>query len=141
MGSSTSPREIDVLVVGAGPAGATVALNLAPLRQVALVDRRARPGPRIGESLPPAARRLLTDMGLWESFTAEGHSHCYANRAAWGSAQPVETDFLRDPDGHGWDIDRARFEVWLRAVAVDRGAIQIRYSRERWQQGAGENAG
>ena len=129
MVSTVSRREVEVLVVGAGPAGATVALNLAPLRQVALVDRRARPGPRIGESLPPAARRLLTDMGLWESFTAEGHSPCYGNRAAWGSAQPVETDFLRDPDGHGWHIDRARFEVWLRAVAVDRGALLLAPAR------------
>src|SRR5262245_44885249 len=101
MASSTRLREIDALVVGAGPAGATVALNLAPLCQVALVDRRARPGPRIGESLPPAARRLLTDMGLWDSFTAAGHYPCYGNRAGWGSAQPIETDFLRDPDGHG----------------------------------------
>ena len=129
MVSTVKRREVDVLVVGAGPAGATVALNLAPLRQVALVDRRSRPGSRIGESLPPAARRLLTDMGLWESFTAEGHSPCYGNRATWGSAQPVETDFLRDPDGHGWHIDRARFEVWLRAIAVDRGALLLAPAR------------
>jgi len=129
MGSTTSPRDIEVLVVGAGPAGATAALNLAPLRRVALVDRRSRPGPRIGESLPPAARRLLTDMGLWESFRGEGHSPCYANCAAWGSTQPVEIDFLRDPDGHGWHIDRARFEVWLRGVAVARGALLLAPAR------------
>src|SRR5262245_16590112 len=129
MGSSIRPLEIEVLVVGAGPAGATVALNLAPLCRVVLVDRRARPGPRIGESLPPAARRLLTDMGLWGSFTAENHSPCYGNRAAWGSAQPLETDFLRDPDGPGWHIDRAQFETWLRAIAVDRGALVLAPAR------------
>jgi len=140
MGSSTSPRDIDVLVVGAGPAGATAALNLAPIRQVALVDLRSQPRPRIGESLPPAARRLLSDMGLWDSFTAEGHSPCYGNRAVWSSPEPVETDFLRDPDGHGWHIDRARFELWLRDCAVDRGAMlvapgrmqAIRRDGQRW---------
>jgi len=125
MGSRTSLRELEVLVVGAGPAGATVALNLAPIRRVALVDLRSHPRPRIGESLPPAARRLLSDMGLWESFKVEGHSPCYGNRAAWGSPQPVETDFLRDPDGHGWHIDRGRFELWLRGIAVDRGAMLL----------------
>jgi flavin-dependent dehydrogenase len=140
MGSSTSLRAIDVLVVGAGPAGATAALNLAPVRRVALIDRRSRPGPRIGESLPPAARRLLTDMRLWDSFAAECHSPCYGNRASWGSGQPTETDFLRDPDGHGWHLDRARFERWLRGIAEDRGASLLAPARiqslywdgERW---------
>jgi len=123
--ATTRVREVDVLVVGAGPAGATAALNLAPTRTVVLVDRESHPRPRIGESLPPAARRLLTDMGLWESFQSQGHSPCYGNRAVWGSLQPFETDFLRDPDGHGWHIDRARFDMWLRGVAVDRGATLL----------------
>jgi len=118
-------REVDVVVVGAGPAGATAALNLAPTRTVALVDRDLHPRPRIGESLPPAARRLFTDMGIWKSFQSQGHSPCYGNRAVWGSPQPFETDFLRDPDGHGWHIDRARFDVWLREIAVDRGAMLL----------------
>jgi flavin-dependent dehydrogenase len=141
MGSKTSLREIEVLVVGAGPAGATAALNLAPTRQVAVVDLRSDPLPRIGESLPPAARRLLTDMGLWESFQAEGHSPCYGNRAQWGATAPFETNFLRDPDGHGWHLDRARFELWLRNIAVDRGAALLAPARlksiyrdgERWR--------
>ncbi len=125
MASKTKFREVDVLVVGAGPAGATAALNLAPTRAVALIDLRSHPRPRVGESMPPAARRLLTDMGLWDSFQAEGHSPCYGNRAVWGSAQAFETDFLRDPDGHGWHIDRAQFDLWLRAIAVDSGAVLL----------------
>jgi flavin-dependent dehydrogenase len=122
-------REVDVLVVGAGPAGATTALNLAPTRTIALVDRESHPQPRIGECLPPAARRLFTDMGVWESFQAEGHSPCYGNRAVWGSPQPSETDFLRDPDGHGWHVDRAQFDMWLRGIAVERGAELVAPSR------------
>jgi flavin-dependent dehydrogenase len=118
-------REVDALVVGAGPAGATAALNLAPTRTVALVDRESRPRPRIGESLPPAARRLLIDMGIWEAFQSQGHSPCYGNRAVWGSTEPFETDFMRDPDGHGWHIDRARFDMWIRQIALDRGATLL----------------
>jgi flavin-dependent dehydrogenase len=117
--------EVDVLVVGAGPAGATAALNLAPTRRVALVDAQTQSGPGIAESLPPAARRLLADMGLWERFQLERHSPCYGNRTTWGSPHAVETDFLCDLDGHGWHINRARFDVWLRNMAAERGAFLL----------------
>jgi flavin-dependent dehydrogenase len=133
--------EADALIVGAGPAGCAAAINLAPLRQVLLVERRAEVTPRVGESLVPAARRLLTDMGLWESFIAEGHEPWYGNRAVWGAPEPLEVDFMRDPDGHGWHLDRARFEQWLRAHATKRGAgfiapasvDHLAHDGERWQ--------
>jgi flavin-dependent dehydrogenase len=114
--------ETDVAVIGAGPAGAAAALNLAPHRSVLLVERRTEASDRIGESLPAAAGRLLRDMGLWEAFLAEGHAPCYANRSVWGDVTPVEQDSLRNPDGHGWHLHRARFEQGLRAAAIARGA-------------------
>ncbi len=114
----------DVLILGAGPAGAIAALNLASTRRVIVVDRRVAPVARIGESLPPAARRLLTDMGLWDDFLRQGHAACYGNRSLWNGVN-AEHDFLRDPDGQGWHIDRAQFESWLQAHAVDRGATLL----------------
>jgi flavin-dependent dehydrogenase len=114
--------ETDVVVVGAGPAGAAAALNLAPTRRVVLVERRAGDPRRIGESLPPAARRLLADMGLLDEFLAERHLPCHGNRAVWGPGAAIEADYLRDLDGHGWHLDRARFDAWLRRTAVARGA-------------------
>lgn len=117
--------EADVLILGAGPAGAVAALNLAPTLRVVLIDRRAAPPVRIGESLPPAARRLLAAMGLWESFLRERHAPCHGNRAQWGSEALVEADFLRDLDGPGWHLDRARFETWLRDAARSRGAALL----------------
>lgn len=116
--------QVDVLILGAGPAGATAALNLAPGCRTLLLDRQPVPAQRIGESLPPAARRLLTDMGLWETFLAQGHAPCHGNRSLW-NGEPAEQDFLRDPDGHGWHLDRARFEAWLRAKAQERGAALL----------------
>jgi flavin-dependent dehydrogenase len=115
--------EADALIVGAGPAGTTAALNLAPFHRVMLIDRRKAPTPRIGESLPGAARRLLVDMGLWEGFVADGHAPCHLYRSLWGGgSELMEKDALRDPDGCGWHLDRARFEARLRETAIARGA-------------------
>jgi flavin-dependent dehydrogenase len=124
-------KACEVLVVGAGPAGATAALNLAPLHRVLLVERHPAFPVRIGESLPPAARSLLSAMGLWDTFVAEGHEPCHATRAVWGSREPVETDHLRDPEGPGWHLDRARFDAWLRQEAVARGAALLCPARLR----------
>lgn len=112
----------DVLIVGAGPAGCCAALNLAPFCRVLLIDRHADPVPRAGESLPPAANKLLADMGMLEDFKQQGHLPCYGNQSRWGSDQVMETDFLRDPMGHGWHLDRPVFEGWLRRKAQQRGA-------------------
>ncbi len=111
----------DVLVVGAGPAGCSAAMTLAPHYRVALVDRNTDFNFRIGESLCPAGRRLLHKMDLWQDFQKQNHQPCFGNRSLWGNDQILETDFLRDPDGNGWHLDRARFDLWLREHAVQRG--------------------
>ena len=116
--------QADVLIVGAGPAGATAALNLAGRHRVLLVDRLATPLARIGESLPPAAARLLRDMGLLDSFLLQGHAPYHGNRAWWNGAW-TEHHFLSDPDGHGWHLARGTFDLWLRDEARRRGAALL----------------
>lgn len=95
---------------------------LAPRHRVLLLDRREEPDERVGESLIPAARRLLKDMRLLDAMEAGGHAPYLGNRAFWGGTQLETTDFLSDPDGSGWHIDRAGFESFLRNAALSRGA-------------------
>ncbi|MGA5821282.1 tryptophan 7-halogenase [Kitasatospora sp. NPDC094028] len=120
---------VDALVAGGGPAGAVAALVLARAgHRVELLDdggRAPRPdGPafKIGEFLPPAARPLLRDLGLLDGFLAAGHPVSTGTYAAWGSAALHGRSHLFDPYGHGWHLDRLRFDAFLRDAAVAAGA-------------------
>lgn len=119
---TAAPLELDVLVLGAGPAGASAAMRLAPHCRVAMAARAAPRGRLIGESLPAAARPLLRDLGLWPAFEAQRHQPAWSSVSVWGGRQPVHRDALEDPNGHGWHLDRARFDGLLRDAAVARGA-------------------
>lgn len=115
-----------MIVVGAGPAGSALACQLAPTRRVLLLEREPTSSsvvPRIGESLPGAARVLLTRLGVFERFVADAHDERGATISAWDDDAPVWFDSVRDPNGPGWHLDRARFDASLRRAAGEAGAV------------------
>ncbi|MGA7730213.1 MAG: NAD(P)/FAD-dependent oxidoreductase, partial [Chloroflexia bacterium] len=91
-------------------------------RRVLLLDKSRAGDFKIGEGLPPAAMPMLRDLGLGERFLAEGHLPSYGTLSAWGSPFLQSTDFIFDPNGHGWHLDRARFDAFLRDQAREAGA-------------------
>ncbi|GAA2152429.1 flavin-dependent dehydrogenase [Humibacillus xanthopallidus] len=136
--------EVDVVVVGGGPAGASLATSLATrmatrsgaTHRVLVIDRgtpgreRGPSRPGLGETLPGAAARLLRELGVWDGFVAQGHPPCHARLSRWGSPELLVQDALRDLDGAGWSIDRTAFDDLLLAGARSRGAV-VRSGRAR----------
>src|SRR2546427_9154004 len=121
MAAASLPDELDVLVVGAGPAGAAVAAQLAGHCRVALVGRAVQAGRAIGETLPAAARVILSDLGVWDAFAAQGHRPAWSRRSLWGSSEVIFQDALFDPHGAVWHLDRKRFDAMLLEAARSRG--------------------
>jgi flavin-dependent dehydrogenase len=59
---------------------------------------------------------------VWDRFRADGHTESPGIVAAWGQAEPYANDFLRNPYGAGWHVDRNRFDAMLAGAAAGAGA-------------------
>lgn len=132
----------DVAVFGSGPAGAIASLMLAlDGKQVVLVDKDGERAMKIGESLPGSATLLLKHLGLLHLVENSSHSPCYGNVFAWGGdGKTASTDFIVDPHGTGWHLERARFDRDLKQQALNQGVVfkpgyfsQGRFDGRQWE--------
>ncbi len=112
-------REVDVLVVGAGPAGSIAAREAAQASrglEVLLLERDRAVG------APVRCAEGVGDAGLREFATPEG--------ASWAARKITRVIFLAPDDTEvqvaerdvGWILDRTRFDAFLAAEAVAAGA-------------------
>jgi flavin-dependent dehydrogenase len=123
--SSTS-ASFDVVVAGGGPAGSATALDLSRRGfRVTLIEKSAYENFRVGETLPPEIRRLLTELGVWERFMACDRIESHGIRTAWETPIARHHDFLYNPYGCGWHVERAGFDAMLAGAAADAGAELI----------------
>jgi len=100
-------------------------------RRVVIIDASTTPEFKIGEALPPAARPLLRDLGVLDRFNSDRHLPSFGNQSAWGGPTLRNTDFIRDPNGLGWHLDRPRFDTTLREAAQISGA-EVRSATHLW---------
>jgi flavin-dependent dehydrogenase len=111
----------DVLVAGAGPAGAVAATLLARKGcRVVLADGAGPARHKIGEHLAAGAVHLLRRLRI--DFHPERHVPNGGILSCWGSEQLIATDSFNDPEGSGLLLDRTAFDAVLRGNAVAAGA-------------------
>jgi flavin-dependent dehydrogenase len=121
---SRSNRAFDVAIAGGGPAGCAAALSLrthAPGLSIALIEKTAYTSARPGEVLPGAARGLLGNLGIRDAFERECWRPVYAAASAWGMPVLRENHSIYSWPGHGWHLDRAKFDRFLVQQAEARG--------------------
>jgi flavin-dependent dehydrogenase len=138
---TATPRPFDVVILGGGVAGCATALALrGRVDRVIVIEATSYGSPRVGESVPPDTRALLSELGIWDAFTRQGHSACLGSRSVWGSAAVGYNDFLRHPLGHGWHLERQRFDRFM-ADQVQASGIElqtgVRYTHAQPARGGG----
>jgi len=115
-----------VAIIGGGPAGSAAGLSLmqlAPQARVVLLEASGYDTWRQGEVLSGHARGILESLGCWEQLAGTGLLPCHGNRAAWGSAEPYDNEFIFSLHGSSWRLDRQSFDRTLcecaRAAGVE----------------------
>ena len=117
----------DVLILGGGPAGSASALALVERGfSVTVIERSQFESVRVGETLTPEIQMPLARLGLWPRFLAAGHVPSPGIVSVWGDPEPYDNDFIFNPHGDGWHIDRQRFDAMLSQAAEEAGADVFR---------------
>jgi flavin-dependent dehydrogenase len=78
---------------------------------------------RPGEHLSPRGRRILDGLAVPNVLDDCGALESPGVRSIWGADEPHERDYLFNPNGRGWNLDRTRFDRQLAEQAQAAGAI------------------
>ena len=135
-----TPLSADIVVAGGGPAGATIAHQLAGFGyQVVLIEKRRFPRHQIGESLTPSILPLLDFLGVRTQVERAGFLHMAGHSVCWGSAQPRTAHYSDDQTRYGFQSDRAVFDQLLLDHARQAGVyvLEGKSVRDIRQNGTG----
>jgi flavin-dependent dehydrogenase len=121
--------DVDVAIIGAGPAGAVAAALLKRAGHSVLVLERAHfPRFSIGESLLPQSMAYLEEAGMLQAVVEAGFQH--KNGAYFVHGDKRSTFDFRDKHTSGWgttyQVERAAFDDILIRCAAKEG-VDVRF--------------
>ena len=124
----TNKNKYDVIVVGGGPAGSTIASILAREgRSVVLFEKEVFPRHHIGESLMTDTYWTFKRMGLLEKLKnspfVRKYSVQFANSAGRESRPFYFFEAMHHESAVTWQVTRAEFDKMLIDHAADQGAV------------------
>ncbi|MFE4061607.1 FAD-dependent oxidoreductase [Streptomyces sp. NPDC059096] len=130
---SQSAESFDVIVVGGGPAGSSVATFVAMQgHRVLLLEKEAFPRHQIGESLlPSTVHGICGLLGVTEEMENAGFVKKRGGTFRWGSnAEPWSFDFalsekFAGPTSFAYQVERMKFDKLLLDNARRKG-VEVR---------------
>ncbi len=120
----------DVIVIGGGPAGSTVATLVAQQGyRVLLLERDSNPRFKVGESLIPASYWTFERLGMLEKLEASHFPKKYSVQFYSQSGKASAPFYFYENDPHEssmtWQVLRSEFDDMLLENALEKG-VEIR---------------
>jgi flavin-dependent dehydrogenase len=127
--SNSHAVDVDVAIIGAGPAGAVAAALLRKAgRSVLVLERQHFPRFSVGESLLPQSMAYLEEAGMLQAVVEAGFQ--YKNGAHFIYRDQSSAFDFRDKHSPGWgttyQVERAVFDDLLIRCAAAQGA-EVRF--------------
>jgi flavin-dependent dehydrogenase len=112
---------LDVVVIGAGPAGTTAARLLASWGHTVVLVGRGASRRQLAESLPPSCTKLFERIGIRPALDSAGFVHATGNTVQWAGRERRVEYF--DTGTYGYQVPRGELDALLLSAATRTRAL------------------